>query len=172
MQYSQYEGIHVGSGQHYAEGWLNTDILPTNAGKQPDVLADIFDYPTVFPGKQFKKAYVGHVLEHLPLEIAPKALAIIAETVIGGGEIMVVGPCINRAIATNQPESLIEGIKMSDDPEHPWAHSWTPTEELTYQVVVDAGLSNVEIIDVRTVRRPQWPNPSTAAWQTAIRATT
>ncbi len=168
---SQYEGLNVGSGPHYADGWCNTDILPAPEGtRDPDVYADIFDYRTVFPAGAFTKAYVGHVLEHIPLDVVVAAVQHIAYTVQPGGVIMFVGPCIDKAIATGQPETLLDQIRHHPEREpHPWSHAWTPTEALTLEVVREAGLSDVEAVPIDTVTRPQWPNPSIAPWQTAVR---
>lgn len=166
MDYSQYAGINIGSGQHYAEGWWNTDIIPTDKGKQPDELIDIFKMPMAYGKNAFKKAYVGHVLEHIHMEdvfAAVKAIAFIAE------EVMVVGPCALRAIATDQPQSLIDAILPPDEIDaHPWSHKWTPTEDLTMEIIQRSGFDPV-IVDVATVKKPEWPNPSQAPWQTAMR---
>lgn len=167
---SGYVGLNVGSGPHYADGWCNTDILPAPKGtRDPDVLADIFDYPKVFEVGSFKKAYIGHVLEHIPFSETVDAVISISYVVQPGSPIMVVGPCIDRAVATNQPESLLEAIRYNPDkPQHPWSHAWTPTEALTHQIMLDAGLDRVEVLPISSVCKPEWPNPTTAAWQTAV----
>lgn len=165
MQYSHLEGINVGSGQHYAKGWLNVDVIPTDKGQQPDLLIDILDFPFVFAEHEFKKAYVGHVLEHIAWDDLPQVigcLAYVAKTV------MVVGPCIHLAEVTGQPQELIDGIRAPEDPDdHPWGHKWTPTEGLTAAAIREAGYEP-HIVPVGNVKRPEWPNPSTAAWQTAM----
>lgn len=165
MQYSHLEGINVGSGQHYAKGWLNIDVIPTDKGQQPDLLADIYEFPFLFDQHEFKKAYVGHVLEHIPWDMLDIAIGCIA---YAAKHVMVVGPCITKAESTNQPTDLIDGIRAPENPDaHPWGHKWTPTEELTAQAIRNAGYEP-HIIPIAEVRRPEWPNPSTAAWQTAM----
>lgn len=167
---SQYLGLNVGSGPHYAEGWCNSDILPAPKDtRDPDVIADIFDYKVVFREHSFKKAYVGHVLEHIPMNDVIPAITHIADTVEPGGQIMFVGPCIDRAIATDQPQSLLDAIRYDPlKPQHPWSHAWTPTEELTLELVQESGLSDVRVVPIASVSRPEWPNPSVAEWQTAV----
>lgn len=164
--YSHLQGINIGSGQHYADGWWNTDIIPTDKGRQPDQLIDIFDMPLHFGPQAFKKAYVGHVLEHIPISkviSAVQCLAYIAE------DIMVVGPCLMKAAATNQPQSLLDAIMAPDQiDQHPWSHKWTPTEDLTREIIEQAGYETT-IVDISTVKPPEWPNPSRAPWQTAMR---
>lgn len=165
MQYSHLEGINIGSGPHYANGWLNIDIAPTDTGKQPDLLMDIYEIPFVFDRHEFRKAYVGHVLEHIPyddLDIALGCIAHAAQT------IMVVGPCMNKALASNQPPSLLDAIRAPEQPAgHPWEHQWTPTEALTANAIILAGYEP-HIVPVAEVRKPEWPNPTTAGWQTAM----
>jgi predicted SAM-dependent methyltransferase len=165
-----YAGLNVGSGPHYSEGWCNTDILPAPEGERdPDVYADIFDYSDVFVLGSFKKAYIGHVLEHIPFDQTVQAVQQIASTVAPFGAVMAVGPCIERAIATGQPESLLDAIRHDPGkPQHPWSHAWTPTEALTLQIMQQSGLERVQVVPIGTVQRPEWANPSVAEWQTAV----
>ena len=172
MQYSLLEGINIGSGQHYAPGWWNVDIIPTDIGKQPDQLIDIFSLPVYFDEPVFNCAYIGHVLEHIDYNKVPDALRAIADVVLPGSKIMVVGPCIDKALTTNQPQSLIDAIRAPENPDrHPWGHKWTPTEPETARAIIKAGWVP-EIMDIKEVKRPLWPNPSTACWQTALQFTT
>lgn len=166
MTYSHLEGINIGSGPHYAERWLNIDIVPTDTGKQPDMLLDINKLRDIFDEHEFEKAYVGHVLEHIKwgidLTVAIRNIAHIAK------KVMVVGPCMDKAVATGQPESLLDAIRAPEQPAgHPWEHKWTPTEALTAHAVTLAGYEP-HIVPIGGVKRPEWPNPSTAAWQTAM----
>ena len=169
----EYIGLNVGSGPHYAEGWCNTDILAAPEGcRDPDVLADIFDYGNVFSAGIFAKAYVGHVLEHIPMNQVVTAVQKIAVTVRPGGSIMVVGPCIDRAIATGQPDWLLEAIRHHPSkPQHPWSHAWTPTEALTLRLMQESGLDDVRVVPIGSVQQPEWPNPSVSEWQTAVTGT-
>ena len=159
MTYSHLQGINIGSGQHYAEGWLNTDIIPTDKGKQPDLFLNIHDYKTTFTQHEFRKAYVGHVLEHIPLDEMTDVIQSIAYI---AKEIMVVGPCIEKAIATDQPQFLLDSIAAPKDTNsHPWSHKWTPTEELTFNLIKQAGYDPV-IVEIKTVKKPEWPSPTSA----------
>ena len=165
----QSEGLNVGSGPHYAPGWVNIDVaVREEESPPPDVVVDIFNLGSVFPPRIFQKAYVGHVLEHLEYDLVPQALSTIARHLVPGGTIMVVGPCILKAVETRQPPSLIQAIVA--DPRQrfdPAAHSWTPTTALTLEAMRAAGLEGVRECPVAQVSKPGWPNPSTAAWQVA-----
>lgn len=165
MPHSHLKGINIGSGQHYDNNWWNTDIIPTDKGTQPDELIDIFDMPARYGEAAFKKAYVGHVLEHIQISkvlSAVQCLAYIAE------KVMLVGPCLQKAVDSGQPQSLLEAIAAPNQiDQHPWSHKWTPTEDLTREIIEQAGY-NPTVVDIRTVTQPEWPNPSTACWQTAM----
>lgn len=162
-------GLNVGSGPHYAEGWVNIDVaVRPEESPPPDVVVDVFDLDRVFPDHVFEKAYLGHVLEHLEYDSVPQALRTIARKVIPGGTIMVVGPCLLKAVETRQPATLIQAILSDPRTAHdPAAHSWTPTTGLTLGLLEEAGLVGVREVPVAQVGRPGWPNPSTASWQVA-----
>jgi predicted SAM-dependent methyltransferase len=163
------EGIHIGSGPHYAEGWWNIDALPPEAGTQPDELMDLFDLPTRYPAT-FNKAYIGHVLEHIEPEQVVDAVNAVAACVKPGGQVMVVGPCYDKAVAQDAPEWLLEAIRVNagEYEHHPWGHSWTATETLTLAYMQASVLRDVTVVNIQHVTWPEWCNPSTAAWQTAI----
>ena len=108
------------------------------------------------------------MLEHIPFDEAVEAVKHIAKTVKPNGKLMVVGPCMDKAIATGQPETLLDAIRHHPDkPAHPWSHAWTPTEPLTVEVIEKAGFK-AQVVSIESVVRPEWPNPSIALWQTAI----
>lgn len=162
------DGLNLGSGPWYAEGWTNVDLRdPDDGSRGPDVYASIFDL-AAFEDGTFHRAYLGHVLEHLEWERIPDALAEVRRVLVPGGTVMVVGPCILRAIATRQPTDLLERILA-----RPWGsgegqeHAWTPTTAWTLQAMKEGGLEGVREIPVDQVVKPEWPNPSTASWQMA-----
>jgi predicted SAM-dependent methyltransferase len=161
--------LNVGSGPHYADGWVNIDVVEPLTGRPPDLYIDALEAGDRFEREMFDRAYMGHVLEHIDWENVPAAVRSVASTVKTGGVVMIVGPCILRACATGQPADVIQGIVA--DPRHvgdPRGHAWTPTEELTLQAAVAGGLSNVRAVPIGTVGAPEWPNPSQALWQTAV----
>jgi hypothetical protein len=161
--------LNVGSGPHYAEGWINIDVLDPLEGRGPDYYVNALEAGHLFQRGIFDCAYMGHVLEHIDWVNTAKAIRSVALTVKAGGRVMIVGPCILRACATGQPPDVIAGIVA--DPRHrgePRHHAWTPTEELTLEAAVAGGLSEVRIIPIGQVGAPEWPNPSQATWQTAV----
>jgi hypothetical protein len=166
-------GLNVGSGPHYAPGWWNIDVKPAQGHQAPDEVIDISELPRGPHYRRFPRAYLGHVLEHLPWDHIPDLLGRVAGCVRHGGQLAIVGPCIQRAYELRQPWSLIDAILA--DPRgagDPWHHKWTPTEVLTLDAVTACpALTDVRAVPVATIDRPDWPNPSTVAWQCAILAT-
>ena len=159
--------LNVASGNHYTPWWgVNFDL-----NFDADLRADAGRLP--FPSGTFEVAYMGHFLEHVPWEAIPAVLAEIRRVLVPGGTAMAVGPCIHRAIATGQPRHLIEAILSdpSDTEARGIGHAWTPTEDLTVLAMQRGGFSDATPIDIRTVDKPEWPNPSTALWQCAVRGT-
>lgn len=162
--------LNVGSGPHYAEGWVNVDRYdPPEGCRPPDIFLDILNLPALFDPGSFSKVYLGHVLEHLEWEKIPEYLEAISAVCVSGAIVMAVGPCIHRAISTRQPRSIIEAILADPSSDLPpgAGHAWTPTEALTALALECGGLTEVTVMPVDQVRPPFWPNPSTAPWQTA-----
>ena len=166
--------LNLGSGPWYADGWVNVDpVIPDPPARPPDLQEDLWTMAMDggYRGR-FRQVYLGHVLEHIPWSRLEEFWADLKWVAAPGAEVMVVGPCILRAVETRQPRSILEAILA--DPRHPeggLGHAWTPTEELTVEAVRLGGLQDVEVLDVGQVTKPEWPNPSTAPWQTAVRAT-
>jgi hypothetical protein len=160
--------LNLGSGPHYADGWMNVDpIMPVPPARPPDVFASLPDLP--WENDHFERAYLGHVLEHLPWATMPATLAEVRRVVRPGGQVMAVGPCLLRAIARQSPDWLI--LAIVSDPRHagdPLGHAWTPTETMTVEALRIGGFVGIQVHAVADVVFPEWPNPSTAAWQTAV----
>lgn len=155
--------LHMGSGTHYAPGWVNVDTDPT---LQVYVLADIFALP--FKDGIATHVYLGHVLEHLPYERVPEAIAEILRVSTADVRLAVVGPCMDLALATQQPQWLLDQIVEHGTP--PGGHAWTPTAELTRAVLEASGLV-AEQVHITQVAKPEWPNANSwDDWQCAFLA--
>ena len=168
--------LHIGSGPHYAEGWINLDLNNhPDWDKQPDVLASVYDMP--FEDGEIDRAYAGHILEHLVWNELPSALKEIKRVMADGGILCVVGPCIEKALRTKQPEWLIENILKSEtDDGTGFGHQWTATTLLT-QVALETVFpkDSIQEVSIATIKKPEWPNaaesnPRTGSgmWQCAF----
>lgn len=167
--------LTVGSGPHYAAGWINLDLNthpdwePAKGGKgQPDIIASIFDMP--FEDGEIDRVYLGHILEHLEYEKIPDGLREVQRVIKPGGEIMVVGPCADKAKRLNVPSDLMHAIEAHGFDGTGFGHEWTPTADLTLKIV-QVVFPNAKETPITMVSRPKWPNPSQALWQCAIEAT-
>lgn len=159
--------LNLGSGPHYMPGWTNLDLY-TDYEVAPDVQGDIFKLP--FKERQFKKVYLGHLLEHLPWDRIPHALAEVIRVSVPGGRVMVVGPCIWKAINNQVPYQLLKQIARTapgDNDVVGTGHEWTPDTGLTLEAMTLGGLEKVTEVPVANICRPQWPNTVTDTWQVA-----
>lgn len=168
--------LNVASGLHptVLPGWVNID-LPWDGVKRPTVYGDAFRLP--FRDRVFGRAYVGHFLEHLWREQIGAFVAELSRVMVPGGEVMVVGPDIAKAVETGQPVSILraiigdeQGRPLGSQLDGPGAHKWVATEALTVRAMTDAGLTDVRPVDVADVVPPVWPNVSQAPWQCAVTA--
>lgn len=157
--------VNLGSGTHPAPPpWVNVDVDP---GHHPDVVADVGDLP--YPDGAVERLMASHVAEHIPLDVLGVVLAEWRRVLVPGGVLMLVGPDIDRAVAQQAPQWLLEAIVAHG--EGPGAHAWTCSEGVALWVLRSHGWE-AEPLDVATVLPPTWPNPApTALWQYAIRAT-
>lgn len=165
-------GLNLGSGPHYAEGWVNVDLYdPPDECQPPDVKASVFELDETFPEDSFQAAYVGHFLEHLEWSKIPDALEQIRRVVVPGGLVMFVGPCILRAALTNQPDWLLRAILAHPGEEATGhGHAWTSTADLMLEAVQTV-FPDAFLVPIVSVAKPTWPNPTTASWQAAVQAT-
>lgn len=161
--------LTIGSGPHYMPGWVNLDLNddPTWS-HSPDVLGSIYKLP--FEDDTADKVYLGHILEHLEWDSLPAALKEVSRVCKPEGVIGVVGPCLDKAIRTEQPRNILEAILAGDAVTAGYAHQWTPTTLLT-KLALETTLSNVQEVLITAFRKPEWPNPEPDSfWQCAFTA--
>ena len=158
--------LNVGSGPHPAPSpWINVDRHP-ELFDNVHVAVSVLDLP--FRDRTVEAIYAGHILEHLGWhDELPAALAEFRRVLRFDGVLCVVGPCIDLAIATRQPEDLLAAIREDWAEPSGLGHRWTPTARLTGQALAAAGFVVAEV-DVTSIVPPEWPNPSTAPWQCAF----
>jgi Methyltransferase domain len=145
-------------------GWVNVDLHWPVC----DIRATVYRLP--FRDGMFSKVYLGHVLEHLEYQRIPEALAEVQRVLASGAEVMVVGPCLDKARALGDWQ-MVRAITPADPPDlSGCGHAWAPTTELTIAAMIAGGLADVEEVPVSKVSRPEWPNTVPwAAWQCAAR---
>jgi predicted SAM-dependent methyltransferase len=156
--------INIGPGPHPAAGWINVDVQEQ---WEPDVLASCEDLP--FKDGVASHVYCGHVLEHMDLDAQIyRCLAEIRRVLRPDGELMVVGPDLDRAKQgwPDMIEAIWPGMK------HPGSvgaeHLWPSTVPTTMSVLGAAGYDAQEI-PIAQVPKP-WPVTAYVGWQLAILA--
>lgn len=158
--------LHIGSGSHYADGWLNVDCDPQ---WRVDILAKAEALPAYYGRGTFTHVYMGHFLEHIDFDHIPTVIEHILYSCTPDVQVAVVGPCLDLATATGQDEGLLAAIRYQGKT-GPGEHAWTATTDLTRQALTESGLNAIQV-PVNTITKPAWPNPSTAEWQCAFLAT-
>lgn len=159
--------LNLASGLHPTQlpDWVNID-LPWEGVATPHVYGDAMRLP--FRDAAFDTAYVGHVLEHIEWDAIPAMLAELRRVLQPGATVAFVGPDIERAISTGQPEWLLRAIDTLNT--GPGGHKWVADENLTVTAVRTTFPAAVAI-SVADIDQPEWPNPTTADWQCAVLAT-
>jgi predicted SAM-dependent methyltransferase len=126
--------LNIGCGEYHAHGWLNIDSWRVPGA---DMIADVRKLP--FLDGVAARIYCGHVLEHLPLDDVPAALAELRRVLAADGRLMVVGPCAEKARAhwPDEVPNIEAGCNhLGDRPGAP--HLWTPTEATTAYLLFGA----------------------------------
>lgn len=170
--------LNIGSGVHPAPGWVNIDRNSPDDWAV-DVVATALDLP--FADKSADRAYFGHILEHLSYDgDAVAALREAWRVLKYGGELGVVGPAMDLALETGQPEGIIEAIKITPvDPDYEYdsetpaglGHLWEANVANTFELVRSV-FPNALVVPVEQINRATgWPNEETSPWQVAIIAT-
>jgi predicted SAM-dependent methyltransferase len=155
--------LTVGSGPHYMPGWCNLDLYANDA----DIKADMFDMP--FKDSIFTRVYVGHVAEHIDYNQLPALLKEIHRVAEDGAEVIFVGPDIDKAVLTSQPQWLLEAIVRNEGPTPGTGHMWSSSEYMMLQMLNGQLDLNYEPYPIALTLRPDWANPSDAPWQYCIR---
>jgi predicted SAM-dependent methyltransferase len=155
--------LNIGCGQHYADGWTNTDLH--EAGPFPDVVCSILSLP--FPDGSVERVYCGHVLEHVTVDDLLPALAEVRRVLANDGKLMIVGPDVNLT-ALHEPV-LLEAVAAGGGRWPGDEHRWIPTGELTLGYLEASGLFDARLLFVADVS-DEWPIVAREPWQFAIEA--
>lgn len=156
--------VNLGCGEFPASGWVNVDRQPFPG---VDFAVDITSLP--WGDGQVDLVYAGHVLEHLTYaDELPRALAEIHRVLDPNGQLMVVGPDLDRAIARfpDQVPNIWPGAVPREGSPAGACHQWPSTVPETTLALQAAGFQTTEI-PIREVGAP-WPVVSHIGWQFAI----
>lgn len=187
--------LNVGCGPHYANGWVNTDLVRTDT-ITPDVVVTA-DNPFPFPAATFERAYVGHVLEHIPWGDVPDWLDRLARVLVDDAVALFVGPDVIRVLnrwrdhaeTWDKVAGIIESTDAYHDGELRWdadRHHWNCHEGRVAAALTACGWRNVTplgvieplddwfrdpgTLDGHAIRVAGWPLVSDATCQFAVAA--
>lgn len=163
--------LNAGSGSHYVEGWLNVDV---NADHRADVYADLSGIPLADGCVRW--VFASHVLEHLDYHHGlPVVLAEFYRVLADDGELCVVGPDIERAVASGEPSPLLRAIiawpsdfNLGDWPtmKPPMGHAWTATAPFVEAALSAAGFVCESYCGrLREIAVAGWPLENFGDWQ-------
>lgn len=162
--------MNLGSGDHYAQGYLNVDLTHPGADVNCDITLGL-----PFTDEPITRIYAGHVLEHLPLGELPDILRAWREdpNVYESTELAIVGPDCDRADAMFLHGLLdTEDLRLIRDGGGRWVgdeHLWRSTESGTLALLWESWKPRV--VSPLELMCHGWPVTSLASWQFAIVAT-
>ena len=162
--------INVGCGVFKAPSdWVNVDVDPLY---NPDVLA-VAGEPLPFDDHTVERVYLGHVLEHMEYKReAPAFLRDVKRILAPNGQVAVVGPDYDRAVAGEFGQDIIDAIQHRQ-PEGSgdqvgFYHQWTATGANTLSLVKRVWRSNVNVVELAELEADGWPLTSLIGWQVGI----
>lgn len=170
--------LNLGCGPYPATGWLNVDVV-REGRTQPDVIATAGE-PLPFPNGYFERAYLGHVLEHVPWAEVPRVLADVRRVVKAGGSVCVLGPdskLVLDAWKRGATDDKMVWDILEDADHHQYEaldrqwdaarHHWNATASRVASAMVAAGFSDVHEVPISSLQ--EWPVVDRAGqYQSAI----
>lgn len=164
--------LNLGCGNHPAPyPWRNIDFeAPHTCDERVDLRGSL-----PWPYGSVTHAYLGHVLEHLPVPDVLALLRRLLPCMATGGQVMVVGPDVVRGRAMHSAglisDDLLE-IMGAGAGGHRWSgdvHHWDCEPVLVQRLLIEAGWRNVVEVPIEDVPG-FWPVVARVDWQCAVGA--
>lgn len=152
--------LNLGCGHKHLPGFVNVD-LPDNWSKlRPDVEADITK-PLPFDDGVADEVHAYHVLEHIWRWQVPDVLAEWCRVLKPGGKLVLEMPCLDKIfqcmrmfIDAREPlDPRLTQWGLYGDPRYKseaMSHKWCYAASEAAQVLVEAGLQSVRILEPET----------------------
>lgn len=158
--------VNLGAGDQYAEGWVNVDHedCPYPRDETVDLTGTL-----PWAERSLTHVYAGHVLEHLDLADCRRLLVRLRACMAPAGELMVVGPDLDRAAALALGPWDLMGLRLGARRWPGDEHQWDCTSATVVDLLVEAGWTDVVDVPVVDVP-PPWPIAYRPAWQCAVSA--
>jgi predicted SAM-dependent methyltransferase len=150
--------LNAGCGTHYAEGWVNTDVVKTETTKPDVVVEPNQTYP--FEDNTFDYVFLGHVLEHIPWPEVPPFLDEMRRIATPDAKFLITGPDIFKTIIRwsqkQEPWHMVlsvlehQDINYQPGREHEWwdgaTHHWNCHHERVSSLLHRMNFRNIEDI--------------------------
>lgn len=174
--------LNIGCGPHRAPApWWNLDVIHAPELDPPIVPDQVVTESLVvtFGAESVERIYLGHVIEHVAWDRLPDFLRDVYDVLAPGGEVMVVGPDVLRAIIRHQagvePMSLVlSTLEDATFPADGWEwdgarHQWNAHEARVVGALSRfGGFETVEPVGMESHRLDAWPVVSRVKWQCAV----
>jgi predicted SAM-dependent methyltransferase len=161
--------LQLGAGTVNLEGWLNSDIEPSDGQAYIDAAGK---YP--LPDESFRYVYSEHLIEHLDYEQGLKMLEESHRILQPGGKIRIHTPDLHKFISLfdeNKPETSVNfmnekvrlfGFPRTPDTEtyllnaemHKWGHQFLYTRKLLQARLAQAGFTHINQVALRESSDP------------------
>lgn len=162
--------VNLGCGDQYAHGWINVDH---GSPHQKDLDVDLTgELP--WPPESLERVYAGHVLEHLTQQQCVTLLERLLNCTVSGGQLLVVGPDVDRAQAMASAGTLLDttmdALRYGADRWEGDVHRWECTPDKIIDMLRRAGWKDVSEVYMGTIPE-DWPIAYRGpAWQCAVSA--
>lgn len=161
--------LNIGCGEFPDPAWINMDLwVDVERGVIPNIVGSLLDLPDEI--QNVTHVYMGHVLEHIPVNDLRGALPRLWERCLDGAQVAAVGPDVKKAkllhqrgrIDTQTYQGAIHGACRWPGDEHHWA-----CDEDNLTMYLKAFGLDARKVDIKSKRLDPFPVTSRAEWQCA-----
>ena len=152
--------VNIGAGDHYQEGWINTDITEPEGHRPPDVICSATELP--FEDASVDRLYAGHVLEHLKPTDVVKALHEFQRVIRPEGQIMIVLPDLD--VAEDRYPELIGPIRDGGDRWSGDRHLWE-SRPAEFEKTLKKAKVTATRLSINDLIGTEWPVVAYVDWQ-------
>jgi len=177
LQSSESPRLHLGSGGRILEGWLNTDLFPSNGVSHLDAI-EIFP----FEDATFQYIYCEHMIEHISFESAKAMAAECFRVLRPGGTLRVVTPNLDSVLAVRSttpgslPDQYLNWMSSTFTPEafepkscfvvnamfRLWGHEFIYDLATLTKLLESGGFNNVAAFPIQESSHPLLRNLANA----------
>jgi len=154
--------LNLGCGDYYADGWVNVDTAD-HPGVHRDVGWDVLEGIPHGDGT-VNRVYMGHVLEHLPLESVVPFLTEVFRVLAPTGAAVIIGPDIG--LTYREGRSFMKTVVYGATRWPGDTHLWNSTGEAHLFAARLAGF-DAELVPIGSISE-DWPVVDRDTWQFAV----